>query len=77
MMVMVIGKTIKNNEIWFPSVASPNEITYVFKILNIFQTANQFSREQINTLKHYLGMTLHSCYSKYIEYFKNMSYFIW
>ena len=50
---MALFKTFLNNKEGYYSVVSQNEITWVFKILDIFQTASSFSRVQINTIIPY------------------------
>ena len=42
------------NKVGYWSVVSHNEITWVFKIVDIFRTISQFSRVQINTLINFL-----------------------
>ena len=42
-MVMALGETFIN-KVGYRSVVSQNEITWVFKILDIFRTASPFSR---------------------------------
>ena len=65
LIMTVTENKLNYNKVGSRLVVSQNEITWVFKILNIFCTASPFSRGQINT-------DVPLSFAKHIKYFKNL-----